>query len=109
MNSFKYDSYLIKSKLLSKIEIIYDKFTNNNIYYIQNLKDFIDNYIDDNKCNISNNNLLSELITNMNLWIVNDGNIKKTIYDDIGKFIYNYDIYDNEMYDLLIKLDSLII
>ena len=108
MNSHKYNSYLIKSKLLSKNDIIYNHFKNENILYIQNLKDFIDIYIDDNKCNITNNNLLTELLHNMTIWTVNDYNIKKIIYNDMSVFIYNYDIYDNEMYDFLCQFEKLI-
>lgn len=108
MNSHKYNSYLIKSKLLSKNDIIYNHFKNENILYIQNLKDFIDIYIDDNKCNITNNNLLTELLHNMTIWTVNDYNIKKIIYNDMSAFIYNYDIYDNEMYDFLCQFEKLI-
>ena len=48
MNTYKYNSFLIKSKLLSKIDIVYKNAINQNYYYIQNLKDFIDNYMDDN-------------------------------------------------------------
>ena len=109
MNTYKYNSFLIKSKLLSKIDIVYKNAINQNYYYIQNLKDFIDNYMDDNKCNISNNNLLNEFIHNTNLWNFTDINIKKEIYDDMSKLIYNYDISDNEMYDFLVQLETLII
>jgi hypothetical protein len=109
MNSYKFNSFLIKSKLLSKINIIYINVKNNNYYYIQNLKDFIEYYIDDNKCNITNNNLLTQLLHNINLWNFNDVDIKKSIYDDFSQFIYNYDITDIEMYDLLVQLEILII
>jgi hypothetical protein len=109
MNCYKFNSFLIKSKLLSKINIIYINVKNNNYYYIQNLKDFIEYYIDDNKCNITNNNLLTQLLHNINLWNFNDVDIKKSIYDDFSQFIYNYDITDIEMYDLLVQLEILII
>jgi hypothetical protein len=109
MNFYKFNSFLIKSKLLSKINIIYINVKNNNYYYIQNLKDFIEYYIDDNKCNITNNNLLTQLLHNINLWNFNDVDIKKSIYDDFSQFIYNYDITDIEMYDLLVQLEILII
>lgn len=109
MNIYKYNSFLIKSKLLSKIDIVYNNAINHNFYYIQNLKDFIDTYIDDNKCNISNNNLLTQFLHNSNLWDFSNINIKKDIYDDMSKLIYNYDITDNEMYDFLVQLENLII
>jgi hypothetical protein len=108
MNCYKFNSFLIKSKLLSKIDIIYINVKNNNYYYIQNLKDFIEYYIDDNKCNITNNNLLIQLLHNINLWNFNNVDIKKSIYDDFSQVIYNYDITDIEMYDLLVKLEILI-
>ena len=109
MNTYKYNSYIIKSKLLSKIDIIYNNVKNNNYYYIQNLKDFIDDYIDENKCNITNNNLLTQFIHNINLWNFNNNDIKKTIYDDVSAFIYNYDITDREMYYLLVQFETIII
>jgi len=109
MNTTKYNSFLIKSKLFSKIDNIYLNFINNHYYYIQNIKDFIEWYIDDSKCNITNNNLLTQLLHNINLWNTEDINLKKTIYDDCSYLIYNYDITDNEMYDLLIQLETLII
>ena len=109
MNTYQYNSYLIKSKLLSKIDIIYINFMNNNNYYIKNLKDFIDRYIDDNKCNTHNNKLLCEFMHNTNLWNINNINIKKEIYDDMSKLIYSYDITDIEMYDFLGQLEGLII
>lgn len=109
MNTNKYKSFLIKSKLLSKIDIVYNNAINQNYYYIQNLKDFIDTYMDDNKCNISNNNLLSQFIHNTNLWDFSNVNIKKDIYEDMSRFIYNYDTTDDEMYDFLVQLDNLII
>jgi hypothetical protein len=108
MNCYKFNSFLIKSKLLSKIDTIYINVKNNNYYYIQNLKDFIEYYIDDNKCNITNNNLLIQLLHNINLWNFNNVDIKKSIYDDFSQVIYNYDITDIEMYDLLVKLEILI-
>ena len=108
MNCYKFNSFLIKSKLLIKIDIIYINVKNNNYYYIQNLKDFIEYYIDDNKCNITNNNLLIQLLHNINLWNFNNVDIKKSIYDDFSQVIYNYDITDIEMYDLLVKLEILI-
>jgi|LakMenE01Jun11ns_1017448.scaffolds.fasta_scaffold9925132_5 hypothetical protein len=109
MNTHNYKHFLIKSKLLSKIHIIYNNFINDNYYYIQNLKDFIEFYIDDNKCNITNNNILNQLLNNMNVWNLYDVNNKKSIYDDLSIFIYNYDYTDNEMYDLLVELESLIV
>lgn len=109
MNTHIYNNYLIKSKLLSKINIVYINVINDNYYYIQNLKDFIEYYLDDNKCNITNNNLINKLLHNMNLWNSNEDDIKKNIYDDFSQFIYNYDTTDTEMYDLLVKLDNLII
>ena len=109
MNRNNYKSYLIKSKLFSKIDIIYNNYINNNYYYIQNLKDFIELFIDDNKCNITNNNILVNLIHNINLWNIYDSDIKKKIYDDVSSFIYNSDNSDNEMYDLLVQLETLII
>lgn len=107
MNS--YNKFLIKSKLLAKLPIIYNNIKDNNYYYIQNLKDFLNYYLDNNSCNISNNNLLSNLITNMNLWNFNDNNIKYIIYRDFSEVIYNYDSTDDEMYELLFRLDTIII
>ena len=109
MNTNYYKSYLIKSKLFNKIIIIYNNFINGNYYYIQNLKDFIELFIDDNKCNITNNNILVNLLHNINLWNIYDSDIKKKIYDDVGYFICNYDNSDNEMYDLLVQLETIII
>lgn len=108
MNRNNYQSYLIKSKLFSKIEIIYNNFYNN-YYYILNLKEFIELYVDDNKCNITNNNLLNQLLNNIYLWNREDIDIKKQIYNDMSIFIYNYDNNDNEMYDILVQLETLII
>ena len=45
----------------------------------------------------------------MNVWNLYDVNNKKSIYDDLSIFIYNYDYTDNEMYDLLVELESLIV
>ena len=63
MNINIYNTFLIKSKLLAKNEIIYKHFLDNNYKYFQNLKDFLSYYIDNNSCNISNNNLLNNFIT----------------------------------------------
>ena len=109
MNSNNFNIFLIKSKLLGKIDIIYINAKNNNNFYIQNLKDYISFYIDDNKCNIINNNLLNNFLHNSNLWDYNDTNIHKTITDDMSYFIYNYDTTDKYMYDFLVQLELLII
>lgn len=104
-----YDSYLIKSKLFSKIALIIYHVNNNNYYYITNLKDYIRYTLTNNNCNINNNNLLNELLNKMNNWDSNNLDINKKIYDDMGYFIYNYDIYDEPMYYLLQDLNNLII
>lgn len=108
MNNYTYETFLIKSKLLSKINIIYNEVKNYNYYYIQNLKDFIEVYIDNNQCNITNNQLLQLLINNINTWDFDHMEIRKKIYEDFSIFIYNYDITDKDMYDLLIRLNNII-
>jgi len=108
MNINIYNTLLIKAKLLSKNEIIYKHFIDNNHKYIQNLKDFLNYYIDNNSCNISNNNLLNNFMNNINNWQSSLINIKEIIYQDFSHFIYNYDTSDYEMYDLLLKLNDLI-
>jgi len=109
MNINIYNTFLIKSKLLAKNEIIYKHFIDNNFTYIQNLKDFLSYYIDTNSCNISNNNLLNNFMTNINNWHHFNVNIKAIIYQDYSNLVYNYDTTDNEMYDLLLKLHDLLI
>lgn len=108
MNNYTYETYLIKSKLFSKIDIICEAVNNKNYYYIQNLKDFIECYIDNNQCNITNNNILHILINNINRWDFYHMDIKKIIYEDLSVFIYNYDINDKEMYDILVRLNNII-
>lgn len=109
MNINIYNTFLIKAKLIAKNEIIYKHFIDNNYKYFQNLKDFLNYYIDNNSCNISNNNLLNNFMTNINNWHHTTHNIKMIIYQDFSNLVYNYDTYDNEMYDLLLKLNDLII
>jgi len=108
MNINIYNTFLIKSKLLSKNEIIYKHFIDYNFKYFQNLKDFLNYYIDNNSCNITNNNLLNNFMTNINNWDHSNINIRMVIYQDFSNMIYNYDTADNEMYDLLLKLNDLI-
>jgi hypothetical protein len=108
MNNYTYDTFLIKSKLLSKIDIICNEVEKYNYYYIQNLKDFIVVYIDNNECNLLNNRLLQYLIHNMNTWDFDDVKIRKKIYEDFSVFIYNYDMTDKSMYDLLVRLNNII-
>jgi hypothetical protein len=108
MNNYTYDTFLIKSKLLSKIDIICNEVEKYNYYYIQNLKDFIVVYIDNNECNLLNNRLLQYLINNMNTWDFDDVKIRKKIYEDFSVFIYNYDMTDKSMYDLLVRLNNII-
>jgi len=109
MNINIYNTFLIKAKLLAKNEIIYKHFANNNYKYFQNLKDFLNYYIDNNSCNITNNNLLNNFMNNINNWHTSTINIKTIIYQDFSHLVYNYDISDNEMYDLLLKLNELLI
>jgi hypothetical protein len=109
MNINIYNTFLIKSKLLAKNEIIYKHFIDHNFTYFQNLKDFLSYYIDNNSCNISNNNLLNNFMTNINNWHHFNVNIKAIIYQDYSNLVYNYDTTDNEMYDLLLKLHDLLI
>jgi hypothetical protein len=105
MNINIYNTFLIKAKLLAKNEIIYKHFANNNYKYFQNLKDFLNYYIDNNSCNITNNNLLNNFMNSINNWHTSTINIKTIIYQDFSHLVYNYDISDNEMYDLLLKLN----
>lgn len=109
MNSETYKVFVIKSKLLSKLSIIYNHVMDNNYYYIRNLKDFLEYNIDNNYCNISNNNLLNNFKNNVNNWNLNNTNLKSKIYQDLSDLIYNYDITDVNMYDMLVKLNDIII
>jgi hypothetical protein len=109
MNSEIYKNFVIKSKLLSKLSIIYNYVIDNNYYYVRNLKDFLEYNIDNNNCNITNNNLLNNLKNNINNWNLNNTNLKSQIYQDCSNLIYNYDITDVAMYDILVKLNDIII
>ena len=109
MNSETYNNFVIKSKLLSKLPIIYNYVIDNNYYYIKNLKDFLEYNIDNNCCNITNNNLLNNFKNNVNNWNLNNTNFKSRIYQDFSDLIYNYDSTDIAMYDILIKLNDVII
>jgi hypothetical protein len=91
-----YDIYYIKSKVLSKSSIIYNHIIDNNYNYIKNLLEFVEKIADDNKCNITNNNLINGLITNMNNWIYISG-YKHILYENISTFICNCDFEDKEM------------
>lgn len=97
MNAYTYDTYFIRSKFLSKIEFIYKQIFIENNYYIKNLKDFIEIYADDNKCNITNNNLINKLITEIDNWYFLNEYTKKLIYENMSTFIYNCDMDDKEM------------
>ena len=108
MNTHTFETFRIRSDLLKKIKNINNELLNNNYYYITNLKDFVDYYLNNNLCNISNNNLLNNLKQNMNAWNTNIININNIIMSDMGNFIYNYDSTDNEMNDLMIKLAQII-
>jgi hypothetical protein len=110
MNSDTYKIFVIKSKLLSKLTIIYNYVIDNNYYYIRNLKDFLEyNINNNNACNITNNNLLNNFKNNINNWNLNNTNLKSNIYQDFSDLIYNYDTTDNAMYDILVKLNDIII
>ncbi len=109
MNSITYKTFLIKSKLLAKLPNLYNCVQDNNYYYMLNLKDFLDFHIDNNICNITNNNLLNNFKNNMNNWNLNNTNLKSKIYQDFSDLVYNYDSTDSAMYDILIKLNEMII
>ena len=108
MNSHTFETYKIRSNLLKKIEIIINQINSQNFYYIQNLKDFIDYYINNNLCNITNNNLLNNIKQNMDRWNININNINININNDMSSFIYNYDSTDNEMNDFMNKFSEII-
>lgn len=107
MNSHKFNSYLIRSKLFLNIENIQKQAKKFNIYYIINIKNFIDYYIDNNLFNNNNHILLTNLSTNINNWDYNNLDIMKIIYDHFSMFIYNCDNTDNEMNDFMDKLNKL--
>ena len=48
-------------------------------------------------------------MNSINNWHTSTINIKTIIYQDFSHLVYNYDISDNEMYDLLLKLNDLLI
>lgn len=108
MNRNTFETFKIRSNLLKKIEIINNQFNSRNYYYIENLKDFIDYYLNNNLCNITNNNLLNNLKQNMDRWNMNIIGINNTIIEDMSNFIYNYDSSDNEMNDFMINLEKII-
>lgn len=108
MNNYTFEVFRIRSNLLKKIDIINNQFNNRNYYYIENLKDFIDYYLNNNMCNITNNNLLNNLKQSMDRWNINIANINNTIIEDMSNFIYNYDSFDNEMNDFMNKLLEII-
>ena len=108
MNNYTFEVFRIRSNLLKKIDIISNQFNNRNYYYLENLKDFIDYYLNNNMCNITNNNLLNNLKNNMDRWNINIININNTIIEDMSNFIYNYDSNDNEMNDFMNKLLEII-
>ena len=108
MNTYTFETFRIRSNLLKKIDIINNQFNNRNYYYLENLKDFIDYYLNNNLCNISNNNLLNNLKQNMDRWNLNVININNIIINDMSNFIYNYDSSDNEMNDFMSKLYEII-
>ena len=108
MNNYTFEVFRIRSNLLKKIDIINNQFNNRNYYYLENLKDFIDYYLNNNMCNITNNNLLNNLKQSMDRWNINILNINNTIIEDMSNFIYNYDSCDNEMNDFMNKLLEII-
>lgn len=108
MNSYNYEVFVIRSKLLKKVEIICNQFNNRNSYYLENLKDFIDFYLNNNLFNIINNNNLNNLKNCMNRWNLNIIGINDIIINDMSNFIYNYDSTDNEMNDFMKKFNEII-
>lgn len=108
MDSYVFSTFKIRSDLLKKVEIISNHFNNRNYYYIQNLKDFIDYYINNNSFNIENNNHLNNLKNNMDRWNINIIGSNQTVINDFTTFIYNYDSSDNEMNDFINQLNKLI-
>jgi hypothetical protein len=109
MNPSTYDILMIKSKLLAKLPMIYNYVIDNNYYYIRNLKDFLEFNIDNNSCNITNNNLLNNFKNNINNWNLNNTNLKSRIYQDFSDIIYNFDSTDLSFYNILIKLNDIIV
>ena len=108
MNTHTFETFRIRSNILKKIEIINIQLNNRNYYYLENLKDFIDYYLNNNQCNITNNNLLNNLKQNMDRWNLNIIDINNIIYNDMSNFIYNYDNTDNEMNDFMCKFYEVI-
>lgn len=108
MNSHIYEVFKIRSTFLKKIKNVCNQYNSHNYYYIENLKDFIDFYLNNNMCNTTNNDLLNRLKDNINRWNINIIDINNIIMTDLSNFIYNYDGTDNEMNDLMIKLIELI-
>lgn len=108
MNSYNYEVFVIRSNLLKKIEIICNQFNSRNSYYLENLKDFIDFYLNNNLFNIINNNNLNNLKICMISWNLNIIGINDIIINDMSNFIYNYDSTDNEMNDFMKKFNEII-
>ena len=108
MNTHQFNSYLIRSKLFSNIENVQKQVKNLNSYYILNIRNFIDYYIDNNLFNNNNYTLLTNLRRNIDNWDFNNIDINKIIYDHLSMFIYNYDNGDNEMNDFMNKLNNII-
>lgn len=108
MNTHTFETFKIRSNLLKKINIINNQLNNSNYYYLENLKDFIDYYLNNNLCNITNNNLLNSLKQNIDRWNLNVIGINNIIINDMSNFIYNYDNTDNEMNDFMSKLYEVI-
>lgn len=108
MNTHTFETFKIRSNLLKKIDIINNQLNNHNYYYLENLKDFIDYYLNNNLCNITNNNLLNTLKQSMDRWNLNVIGISNIIINDMSNFIYNYDNTDNEMNDFMSKLYEVI-